>query len=162
MTHSSPSPTIRLRPVSGTDLDVICGHREAMFRQSGRSETSLLAMRGAFRAWLETALARGDYSGVMAEGCGGVIGGVGVMVLDWPPHPSHPQQAQRGYILNLFVEPEHRGRGLGAALMAAAETMLSERGVAFAFLHATDQGRPLYLATGWSGTSEMAKSLVDY
>lgn len=159
-TLPSAESNIRLRPIGPADLDLICKHREAMFRQSGRDEASLVAMRAPFRTWLKGALACGDYRGVMAEHDADPVGGVGVMVLDWPPHPSHPEQAKRGYVLNLFVEPEYRGRGLGAALRAAAEEILIERGVDLAILHATEQGRPLYLASGWSGTTEMAKVLT--
>jgi len=146
-----------LRPVRHEDLDLICRHREEMFRGSGRPEAVLQAMRVPFRQWLARELEQGRYLGFIAESQGAKIGGVGMLVLGWPPHPSHPDQAQRGYILNLFVEPEHRGHGLGAVLMSAAEADLVERGVGYAFLHATEQGRPLYAGTGWLTTSEMAK-----
>ena len=43
-----------------------------------------------------------------------------MMVIDWPPYPSHPTQSARGYILNVFVEPEHRGQGLARDLMDLA------------------------------------------
>lgn len=153
---AKPFPYI-LRAAGLEDLELICRHREAMFRASGRPETDLQAMRSPFRHWLARELDQGRYFGFIAESLGAQVGGVGTMVLEWPPHPSHPEQAQRGYILNLFVEPEHRGHGLGAVLMSAAEADLVERGVGYAFLHATEQARPLYAATGWLTTSEMAK-----
>lgn len=153
---AKPFPYI-LRAVGLEDIGLICRHREAMFRASGRPEADLKAMRSPFRHWLARELEQGRYFGFIAEALGAQVGGVGMMVLEWPPHPSHPEQAQRGYILNLFVEPEHRGHGLGAVLMSAAEADLVERGVGYAFLHATEQGRPLYAATGWLTTSEMAK-----
>ena len=65
----------------------------------------------------------------------------------------------RGYVLNVFVEPSHRKQGIARALMDRADREFASRGVAFAILHATKMGRPLYEQLGWSATSEMAKSL---
>jgi ribosomal protein S18 acetylase RimI-like enzyme len=55
--------------------------------------------------------------------------GLGMMVIDWPPYPTHPTQSARGYILNVFVEPERRGRGLARALMDPAMEEARQRGL---------------------------------
>ena len=81
------------------------------------------------------------------------------MVIDWPPHPSHPYEDRRGYVLNVFVEPSHRGRGLAKMLMQLGEAEFATRGVSFAILHATRMGRPLYEKIGWAQTSEMSKQI---
>ena len=94
----------------------------------------------------------------MAEIEGGVIGGVGMMVIDWPPHTSHPAQSSRGYILNMFVEPAWRGQGMARALMRAAEDRFHTMGIDFLVLHASDAGRPIYESLGWQATTEMSKS----
>jgi len=79
------------------------------------------------------------------------------MVIDWPPHPSHPQDDRRGYVLNMFVEPDYRGQGIATDLMNMADTEFQHRGIRYTILHATSKGRPLYEYLGWSGTTEMAK-----
>ena len=147
------------RPVQPADLELICRHRQAMFAASGRSEAVLAPMTAAFRPWLEPRLADGGYFGWIVEADGGAVGGLGMMVMDWPPHPSHPQQGCRGYVLNVFVEPEHRGRGLAKALMERATDEGRRRGLDYLILHATEMGRPLYEQLGWGKTSEMALSL---
>jgi ribosomal protein S18 acetylase RimI-like enzyme len=81
------------------------------------------------------------------------------MVIDWPPHPAHPTQSRRGYVLNVYVEPSHRRLGLGRRLMELADAELAARGVSFVILHATEQGRRLYAELGWSATTEMSKVL---
>ena len=81
------------------------------------------------------------------------------MIIEWPPGPSHPTLDKRGNVLNVFVEPSHRKQGIAKALMHRADQEFAERGVAYAILHATKMGRPLYEQIGWSATSEMAKSL---
>lgn len=82
------------------------------------------------------------------------------MLLDWPPHPLHTTTDRRGYVLNLYIEPEHRRRGLARKLMLLGEEELVRRGVTFMVLHATDKGRPLYSELGWvAGSAEMVKTL---
>ena len=92
-----------------------------MFAESGRSRESLQPMTAAFRQWLTPRLADGSYFGWMLEEAGQVAAGLGMMIIDWPPHPSHPTDDRRAYILNVFVEPEHRRKGLAKQLMALAE-----------------------------------------
>jgi GNAT superfamily N-acetyltransferase len=130
-----------------------------MFCEAGRSAADLAAMAGPFRRWLAPRLADGRYFGFMAELGAVVIGGIGLMEIDWPPHPFHPEDDRRGYVLNVFVEPSHRGQGVARRLMQASESELIRRGISYAILHATEAGRPLYERTGWARTSEFAKLL---
>jgi GNAT superfamily N-acetyltransferase len=150
-----------LRPVTPDDLDLVCRHRREMFRASGRSDEVVAAMDAPFRAWLQPRLAAGDYFGWIVEAGGAPVAGLGMMVIDWPPHPSHPTQGRRGYILNVYVEPQHRGRGLAKMLMARATDEGRRRGLAFMVLHATAMGRPLYERLGWAATSEMSIRLDE-
>lgn len=79
------------------------------------------------------------------------------MVIDWPPHPSHPADDRRGYVLIFFVMPDWRGEGAAKRLIAAAENTFIERGIGHAILHAIEAGRPLYEQTGWVRTTEIGK-----
>jgi len=150
---------ILLRPIEPGDLDTICRHRRLMFTESGRPAEALDAMVDPFRDWLAPRLAAGSYFGWMAEADGAVIGGLGMMILDWPPHPAHPEDSRRGYILNVFVDPTYRGQGLAKRLMAEADAEAIRRGLSYVILHATKAGRPLYEGLGWDATPEMAKLL---
>ncbi|WP_417432048.1 GNAT family N-acetyltransferase [Kiloniella sp.] len=149
---------LRTRPVESRDLDLICEHRQKMFQASGKPrEEELAAMDVPFRDWLRPRLEDRSYFGFIVENEGEAIGGIGLMVIDWPPHPSHPQDGRRGYVLNMFVEPDYRGRGVATDLMKAADIEFQRRGIRYAILHATSKGRPLYEHLGWSGTTEMAR-----
>ena len=146
-----------LRPIALSDLDLICRHRAEMFREAGRADADLEAMAGPFSRWLGERLTQGRYFGFIAEDAGAAIGGIGLMEHDWPPHPAHPADGRRGYVLNVFVEPPFRRKGIAKQLMQSADAAFAERGLSYVILHATDAGRPLYEQLGWSGTSEMAK-----
>jgi ribosomal protein S18 acetylase RimI-like enzyme len=153
---------VATRPVNLGDLDLICRHREEMFRASnapGRSDEILRAMTASFRVWIEPRLRDGSYFGYIAEENGAAVAGIGLMIIDWPPHPLHPNEDKRGYVLNVFVEPSHRRRGLAKMLMDLGEAEIARRGVSFAILHATRMGRLLYEQTGWTQTAEMSKKM---
>jgi GNAT superfamily N-acetyltransferase len=154
--------TLTTRPVRADDLELVCRQREQMFRESnapGRTEDILKSQTEHFRPWLAARLKDASYFGWIVEDAGAPVAGIGLMVIDWPPGPAHPTQDRRGYVLNVFVEPSHRKRGIAKMLMEMADQEFARRGVAFLILHATRMGRPLYQQLGWSATSEMAKSL---
>ena len=155
MTHTT-------RPVTTDDLELICDHRERMFRESntpGRTEEILTTQTAHFRLWLAQRLSDKSYFGYIVEDAGKPVAGIGLMLIDWPPGPSHPTSDKRGYVLNVFVEPSHRRRGLAERLMQMADAEFSRRGASYAVLHSTRMGRPLYERIGWTATNEMAKSL---
>jgi GNAT superfamily N-acetyltransferase len=149
-----------IRSISLADLDLICRHRREMFKDAGQSEEVLTALAEPFRQWAAPRLADGRYFGFIAEESGEAVGGIGLMELDWPPHPAHPLASRRGYALNLFVDPAFRRRGIAQALLDASETEFRKRGLTYEVLHATAAGRPLYERNGWGATSEMGKSLT--
>ena len=151
---------MEIRNVDPGDLDLICRHRECMFREAGRDESALAAMGPNFRRWLEPRLLDGSYFGFLAIDNDAVVAGIGLMEIDWPPHPSHPHQDKRGYVLNVFVEPGHRRRGIADLLMKAADAEFKKRELTYAILHSTTMARPLYENIGWTSTTEMAKSLA--
>ena len=149
------------RTVQPDDLELICRHRHEMFKASGRTDAMVAPMTDAFRPWLARKLESADYFGWIALADGAPVAGLGMMVLDWPPHPSHPEQDRRGYILNVFVEPEHRGNGIAKALMSMAMNEGRRLGLEYMALHATAMGRPMYEKLGWQQTSEMAIRIRD-
>jgi len=149
-----------VRNVGAEDLELICRHRQMMFQEAGFAAGLLRTMTDHFRSWLQPRLADGSYFGYLLVDAGRPVAGVGLMLIDWPPHPAHPAQDRRGYVLNVYVEPTHRRRGLAKQLMAMAEAEFARRGVEFAVLHATEAGRPLYQRNGWNQTSEMSRVIA--
>ncbi|KDP86778.1 GNAT family N-acetyltransferase [Cupriavidus basilensis] len=150
---------MEVRPLGVDDVELVCRHREEMFREAGRDNDILQTMTRQFRPWLEPRLRDGSYFGFVLEDQGQPVAGIGLMAIDWPPHPSHPTQDKRGYVLNVYVDKTYRKQGLGRRLMQLAEDEFARREVQFAILHATEMGRSLYVALGWHATSEMAKAV---
>ena len=148
-----------IRSLHTNDVDLVCQHREEMFRDAGVSDDVLKPMTEHFREWVRQRLMDGSYFGYVMLDDGSPVAGIGLMLIDWPPHPAHPMQEKRGYVLNVFVESDYRNRGLARELMSLAEAEFVRRGVSYAVLHATEKGKPLYQGLDWNGTTEMAKTL---
>jgi len=150
---------ISIRPVKVDDYTVICAHRRLMFAEMGTDEAMLDVASQSYAIWLKPRLEDGRYFGFFAEDEVATIAGVGLWLMDYPPGPRHPASDQRGLVLDVYVQPGYRGRGIAAELMGCAENALRERGVAYGVLQASAAGRPLYEKLGWSATAEMSKAL---
>lgn len=148
------------RTLSPNDLDLICWHRVAMFTDGGRrSKSELAVMDRDFRVWLKPRLEDGRYFGFVVEDGEHPIAGIGLMELDWPPHPSHQDDDRRGYVLNMFVAPPYRKQGIAQMLLDRADQEFKTRGIQYAILHTTSAGRSVYERAGWQVTTEMGKRL---
>jgi ribosomal protein S18 acetylase RimI-like enzyme len=150
---------ISIRRLGPEDLATICMHRYRMFAEMGSETAKLDAMCEPFAAWLKPRLDDRRYFGFVGEAEGAVVAGIGLLLLDWPPGPNHPTSDVRGYILNVYVEPEFRGRGIARTLMLHAEEEFRARGVVYEMLHASAMGKPVYDGLGWMMINEMGKAL---
>lgn len=155
-THLYTFPMFQTRLAISTDASLIVAHRRAMFAAMGSGTPELLdEMTRAFEAWLPRRLADGRYLGWITFDCGLPVASIGLFLLEWPPHALDPTGNERAYILNLFVEPGYRHRGLARALIQLCLAEAARRRIAVTSLHASDEGRPLYESLGFTASNEM-------
>lgn len=83
----------------------------------------------------------------VAEPDGAIRGHVWVRLVPKVPNPTDEPESH-GYLTNMYVEPEHRGRGLGSALMERAVGGCREEEVDSLILWPTDRSRSLYRRFG--------------
>ena len=147
---------LETRAATAADASLITRHRRAMFDAMGSGSGERLdRMSRHFEPWLMPRLADGRYIGWITLDGSRPVASIGLLLLDWPPHALHPEDSERGYILNLFVEPEYRRRGLARSLVAACLTEARRRNIALVSLHASAEGRPLYESLGFHASNEM-------
>ncbi|MEI2777833.1 MAG: GNAT family N-acetyltransferase [Tetrasphaera sp.] len=103
-------------------------------------------------------LSDGRYVGLLVHLDGQVVGGVGILWQDLPPN-MNTTKSIRGYLLNMYVDPVHRSQGIARILPAAALDACRTKGVDVVTLHASDAGRAIYAAAGFTSTSEMRLQL---
>lgn len=149
-------PKFETRRATAADATLIASHRRAMFEamRSG-SPDALDEMTRNFEPWLLPRLADGRYTGWITLHQGLPIASAGFLVLDWPPHPRDPAGSQRGYILNVYVDPLYRRRGLARSLLQLCLDDAHRRNLRVTTLHASQQGRPLYQQLGFTASNEM-------
>src|SRR3982750_520356 len=110
---------VTFRPAPSEALEAILHHRREMFLEmGGRYRETLSQFEAASRDYLENALLSGRYFGLLAEFEGRIAGGGGVVIVDWPGSPLN-FDPKRAWILNIYVEPEHRHQGLAKAITQA-------------------------------------------
>jgi GNAT superfamily N-acetyltransferase len=102
------------------------------------SEAILRANWGDRRAWFEFATSQAECRPVVAE-IDGHLAGTGVGTVNGPV----------GWVGTIWVEPAHRGAGLGWALSQGLIEGLEAAGCRTLILVATEQGMPLYERMGF-------------
>lgn len=152
-------PRYIIRAATAADAEAITYHRAAMFRDMGSgTEAARAEMSARFLPWVRDHLHAGTYLGFLAvtiEADEEVIAaGAGLRFVEWIPAIGFPDAA-RGYLLNVFTEPEHRQRGLARQLVARCIDECRARQIHLLALHASDHGRPLYESLGFKATNEM-------
>jgi GNAT superfamily N-acetyltransferase len=133
-----------------------------MFRDMGDVPTEDLArdLLKKSTSALAVLLADGSYVGWLAIDAGGnVIAGAGVHIKLQLPRISHDhariEDSPVPLAVNVYTEPQWRGKGIARALMRELMRWASEQGTDRVVLHASDAGRPLYESLGFHSTNEM-------
>ncbi len=147
---------LETRTATAADAALITAHRKAMFADARDAEEPVLeAMSQRFEPWVTRMLTEGKYLGwIMSDG-GRPVASTGLMILDWAPHPLDPVGEFRGYLLNVFVEPKYRKRGLAHALVKLCLAEARRRGIRVVALHSSTAGRPIYDSMGFQASNEM-------
>jgi GNAT superfamily N-acetyltransferase len=138
------------------DAGIIAGHRHRMFLDMGKYDPQKLeAMIDAYKPWLESKMPAGEYLSWLAMASDGTVAaGLGLWLMDWPPHVIG-SGLRRGNIINVYTETPHRRQGLARMLMNAALDWCRANGVDVIILHASKEGRHLYESVGFQPTNEM-------
>jgi GNAT superfamily N-acetyltransferase len=106
----------------------------------------------AFWERVAASQARGERIVLVAEEEGGRIVGTVQVILDLPENQPH-----RGEVAKMLVDPDARGRGLGAALLAAAEEAARAAGRTLLVLDTVTGSAAdrLYTRAGWIRCGEI-------
>jgi ribosomal protein S18 acetylase RimI-like enzyme len=144
------------RRATTEDAGSITLHRKAMFADMRDApETVLEEMGQNFEPWVRRMIANDKYAGWITSDGERAVGSAGLLILDWAPHFLDPRCDQRGYILNVFVEPEYRVRGIAKALTVECMAEAKRRGIGVVALHASKKGQPVYEKLGFKTSNEM-------
>jgi len=136
-----------IEPAETDDVDELTEMWLSLAREQREHGSHILS--GENRTVIREAMARhvvGDALQVARDG--GVVG----FVMFTVESGSYEQEYIRGVVENLYVAPDRRGEGVGARLLAAAETVLENRGVEAVSLEVmadNDRARSFYRRQGY-------------
>ncbi len=150
-----------IRPATPNDLPEILRHRLGMYEAMGYTDASALSsMLSTSKSYLAAALQNGSFRGWMALVEERVIGGGAILINPWPSHP-YDLECRRATILNVYVDPGFRRQGIARQLMRTMIDWCRKEGLAAVYLHASNDGRPLYESLGFEPTTEMRLKLRE-
>lgn len=130
-----------------------------MFAEIHTLDESLLnALERRSVSWTERMIREGKYYGWIATDADRPLASAGLLILDWPPHPFDPEGELRGYLLNVYVEPEYRKRGMAHELVGRCMAEARRRGIRVVTLHSSQAGRSIYERLSFRATNEMMYS----
>jgi ribosomal protein S18 acetylase RimI-like enzyme len=150
-----------IRLATAADAQILAEQRVRMFVDAGAaSEPEMQTMRTNFVEWVRLKLEDGSYAGWLVEDGGQPVAGAGLWVMEWPPH-FLDAAPRRAYLLNFYVAPAMRHRGLARELLALAVAEARARGIQVVTLHASKFGKPIYERNGFKMSSEMMLRFDD-
>jgi GNAT superfamily N-acetyltransferase len=141
------------------DVPEILRQRRGMYEDMGYGDPAALdAMVRSCEAYVSKALADGSVRSWLACVDEHIVGGGAVLISPWPGHP-YDLECRRATILNLYVYPEFRRKGIARKLMRTMLRWCEREKFAGVWLHASDDGRHLYEALGFEPSNEMRLKL---
>jgi GNAT superfamily N-acetyltransferase len=139
-----------IRKAGVEDVEDLIRLRLALLR-SARGEEKLKdeeTLVEATRRYFAQALPAGSFHAWVGVAEERVVACSGLVPFGRPPMPGTLASLE-AYILNMYTEPQWRGRGIARALVEELTRFARELGVGRLLLHATADGRPLYESAGF-------------
>jgi len=142
---------VNLRLATSADLQALCELRIEFLAESRgiRPDDFPGRLSDDTRQFFERTLSSGRTLSWLVEDAGRQIGLASVVVHDVPPLPED-RRSREGYIINMYVRPGFRGRGIGRRLLDACLGMAVDQGICRFYLYATPSGRPMYEQAGFT------------
>jgi GNAT superfamily N-acetyltransferase len=147
---------VRLRPAGLADLDVLVAHRRAMWVAiADYSNDELDAGDPVYRRWARRMMRQRRLLAWIAEDeSGQPIGSGAVWLTEAQPRPGE-LAPWRPYILSMYTDEGHRGKGIASTIVRTAVNYARDHGFSRITLHASEMGRPVYRRLGFERSWEM-------
>ena len=151
--------TDRIRPATEHDAALLAELRYEFRASLDEAAESRHAFTSRCQSWMAERL-RDDSSGWrcwVALAGDRVTGTVWLQVIEKVPNPVAEPEAH-GYVTNLYVSPELRGRGIGGRLLQMAVDWCGSHGVDAVILWPTPESRTLYARHGFAAAEDLMES----
>ena len=131
-------------------LDTLVSTRIEVLRAANRLDAGadLSEVEAQSRRYYREALADGSHAGLLAYDGEQFVGAGGISYYRVMPTVHNPS-GEKAYVMNMYVRPAYRRRGIAAHMLALLTAHARRRGICQISLEATEAGRPLYERFGF-------------
>lgn len=131
-------------------LDLLVKTRVEVLRAANLLDNGadMSEVEAASRAYYREALSDGSHTGYLAFDGEDFVGAGGVSYYRVMPTYHNPT-GRKAYIMNMYVRPDYRRRGIATRMLDLLVADARQRGIQCISLEATDAGRPLYTKYGF-------------
>ncbi|EQB2598367.1 GNAT family N-acetyltransferase [Aeromonas salmonicida] len=139
-----------IRQADMADIPALVSLRMGLFCEVGELADPLadLDLWQATSAYFSAGQADGSARSWVAEVGGEVVASGTLALFVRPPYPGNVS-GKEAYLLNMYTLPAHRKQGMASALLNAMVAHARTEHLGKVWLHASDQGRPLYERIGF-------------
>ncbi|MDM5076459.1 GNAT family N-acetyltransferase [Aeromonas media] len=139
-----------VREALAADIPALVRLRMALFCEVGELDDPLAdaALWQATQAYFSAAQADGSARSWLVEVEGEAVACGTLALFVRPPYPGNLAGCE-AYLLNMYTRPAWRKRGMASALLDAMARHAREQQLGKLWLHASDEGRPLYERLGF-------------
>lgn len=151
-----------VRAATAGDLPTFGVFRGRMFRENGWTDVEgAHRLEGYQTDYIAGLIRDGVGCAYVAEVDGEIVGVIAGRIDRGQPGPDNPTGLV-GYMMNLYVLPEFRRRGISRALSEAVMADLHARGIGMFSLWASENSEPLYRSMGFEFTRDMRLGVSRY
>ena len=142
------------------DLDVLVSHRLKMWGDiHPELGAAVDGSRKITRTWIRKRLLEKRLVGFIVRTSRGAVAGSGcIWVREEQPRPTGPRLVVP-YLMSMYTERPYRRKGVARLVVQSAIKWCTDRKYDRIILHASAEGRPLYLGLGFEPTNEMRLKL---
>lgn len=151
MKHDHPDEqSIAFRTASAADIGTLAAMRLAFtFEDPEPGAVVRPDYDAAFKETVEEGIASGRWTVWLAEANGEILSHVYVGLIEKIPRPTR-ESRWIGYVTNVYTSPEHRGQGVGTALLERVGEWAAERDVELLFVWPSDESVGFYERAGFA------------
>ncbi len=142
------TPTVR--SATPADIDELARLRWQLYSEREPHGEPFDAYAERFAAFARDALARDDWRAWCAEADGRLVAAMWLQTVPRVPAPGHGDPRPIGYLTNMYVEPEHRARGLGSRMLQELITHCEATGFELVLAVPADDAYGSYVRNGFT------------
>jgi ribosomal protein S18 acetylase RimI-like enzyme len=129
-------------------IDIRVRFLNELYNHPEDDETEIL--RKALQEYFSEAIPSNDFIAWLAEYNGKIIGTSGMVVWQMPARYGGLESGKLGYILNLYIIPEARRKGIYTRLLNELIEEAKSSGLTYLHLHVSEDGINIYRKAGFA------------